>query len=99
LVQLYGRGLLPFDFAKENVLYATLDLIGLNNLAGAGWVKVASVSESWQWMAPRWVGVANITIHTMRDRTGASMGEVRTYSCLVYPPSSPPPTPQALLET
>lgn len=73
--QLYGRELLPFDVAKQNVLYATLDLIGLNNLAGVGWIKIANVSESWQWMAPRWVGVANITIHTIRDRTGASMGE------------------------
>jgi hypothetical protein len=79
-VQLYGRELLPFDVAKQNVLYATLDLIGLNNLAGVGWIKIANVSESWQWMAPRWVGVANITIHTIRDRTGASMGEVGFHS-------------------
>lgn len=76
-LQLYGRELLPFDVTKQNALYASLDLIGLNNLAGVGWVEILSISEAWHWKPARGeCGVANITIRTKRDRTGASMGEV-----------------------
>ncbi len=76
-MQLYGRELLPFDATKQNALYASLDLIGLNNLAGVGWVEILSISEAWHWKALRGdVGVANITMRTKRERTGLSMGEV-----------------------
>ena len=82
-LQLYGRELLPFDVTKQNALYASLDLIGLNNLAGVGWVEILSISEAWHWKDSRGdVGVANITIRTKRDRTGASMGEVPAFSII-----------------
>ena len=76
-LQLYGRELLPFDAVKQNALYASLDLIGLNSLAGVGWVEILSISEAWHWKPLRGdVGVANITMRTKRERAGRSMGEV-----------------------
>ena len=88
VTQLYGRELLPFDAAKQNALYASLDLIGLNSLAGVGWVEILSISEAWHWKPLRGdVGVANITIRTKRERGGRSMGEV------LLPPLFPPNLP------
>ena len=86
-MQLYGRELLPFDATKQNALYASLDLIGLNSLAGVGWVEILSISEAWHWKPLRGdVGVANITIRTKRERAGRSMGEVLPVSSLTKPP-------------
>lgn len=68
---------MPFDATKQNALYASLDLIGLNSDAAVGWVEILSISEGGLWRPPRGhIGVANITLRTMRDRVGPSMGEV-----------------------
>ena len=87
-MQLYGRELLPFDASKQNALYVSLDLIGLNSLAGVGWVEILSISEAWHWKPLRGdVGVANITIRTKRERGGRSMGEVLLISSPYWPVS------------
>ena len=78
LLQLESRDLLPFNLAKQNLMLASLDCIGLNNLAGVGWLDLTSVTQAWHFNRHREddLGVANITMVTMRDRLGPSMGEV-----------------------
>ena len=82
-VQLEARELLPFNLAKQNLLLASLDCIGLNNLLGVGWLDVTSVTQAWHWNTSRVddMGTANITMVTMRDKVRSSMGEVSFFLC------------------
>ena len=81
-LQLSGMDLLPLNLAKQNLLYAALDCIGLNTAVGMGWLQISHVSEAWYWEPQRGdVGQANITLRTMRDKPGAAIGEV---CCLLH---------------
>lgn len=57
---------------------ASMDCIGLNNHLGVGWLDITSVTQAWHWNLSRVndMGTANVTLVTMRDRTGGSIGEV-----------------------
>ena len=75
--QLEGLNLMPFSLAKQNLLLMVVDCVGLNNMAGVGYTRLTHVSEAWKWTKEGGdVGVANITMVTIRDRPLASVPEV-----------------------
>lgn len=77
-LQLEGRGLLPFTLAKQNLLLASLDTIGVTSQLGMGWMDLFNVSQAQRWSpSHNDFGSVNFTIVSARSQfDGGSMGEV-----------------------